>query len=170
MALLERRNGVGDQLLESWDIYNRVNLFLLDTIEPEHLAVVSASRGRSVGEQFAHLHNGRLMWLKQAGPELIGLLRKVEKEAAINRPLLQRSLVDSGQGRDPRQEHRIRREGKRFQTPRGRVPRVSHFTRVAPSGADSDIAQAGRPLAQEKVLVRCLGVGREVAGRAPCAI
>jgi uncharacterized damage-inducible protein DinB len=70
---------------------------LLDAIEAEHLRDAAASKGRSVGEQFAHLHNVRLMWLKQAGPELIGKLEKIEKEDANDKPGLSQSLEDSGQ-------------------------------------------------------------------------
>lgn len=84
------------QFLETWDIHNRVNLYLLDAIEAEHLKDVSASKGRNVGEQFAHIHNVRLMWLKQAGPELLDKLQKVEKEDATNKQLLHQSITDSG--------------------------------------------------------------------------
>ena len=85
------------QFLETWDIHNRINLFLLEAVEPEHLNDVSVSKGRTVGEQFAHLHNVRLMWLKQAAPELIGKLQKIEKEAATDKALLHQSITDSGQ-------------------------------------------------------------------------
>ena len=84
------------QFLEAWDIHNRVNLYLLDAIEDEHLKDVSASKGRNVGEQFAHLHNVRLMWLNQAAPELIGQLKKIEKEDATRKQLLHQSIIDSG--------------------------------------------------------------------------
>ena len=83
------------QLLETWDIHNRVNLYLLEAIEPEHLKDISASKGRNVGEQFAHIHNVRLMWLKQAAPELIDKLQKVEKADAADKRLLYQSLADS---------------------------------------------------------------------------
>jgi uncharacterized damage-inducible protein DinB len=85
------------ELLETWAIHNRINLYLLDAIEPEHLADVSASKGRSVAEQFAHIHNVRLMWLRQVAPELIGKLRKIEKEDAAEQGLLRQSLDDSGE-------------------------------------------------------------------------
>jgi uncharacterized damage-inducible protein DinB len=84
------------QFLEAWEIHNRVNLFLLDAIDPEHLKDVSASKGRSVGAQFAHVHNVRLMWMNSAAPELIGKLARIEKEEATNKQLLGRSLTDSG--------------------------------------------------------------------------
>lgn len=84
------------QVSETWDIHNRINLYLLDAVEPEHLKDVAASKGRTVGEQFAHLHNVRLMWLKSAGPELIGKLRKLEKEEATDKQTLHQSINDSG--------------------------------------------------------------------------
>ena len=65
------------QLLETWEIHNRINLYLLDAVEPEHLKDTSSSKGRNVGEQFAHIHNVRLMWLKQAAPELLSKLTKI---------------------------------------------------------------------------------------------
>ena len=85
------------QLIETWQIHDRINLYLLDAIDPEHLKDLAASKGRNVGEQFAHIHNVRLMWLKQAAPELGGELEKIEKERAIDRQLLRRSIIDSGQ-------------------------------------------------------------------------
>ncbi|MCM3874732.1 MAG: DinB family protein [Pyrinomonadaceae bacterium] len=85
----------GKQFLETWDTHSRINLYLLEAVEPEHLKDVSASKGRNVGEQFAHIHNVRLMWLKSAAPELIGKLKKIEKEDATDKKLLHQSLTDS---------------------------------------------------------------------------
>jgi uncharacterized damage-inducible protein DinB len=87
----------GKYFTETWDIHNRINLYLLEAVEPLHLKAVSASKGRNVGEQFAHIHNVRLMWLKQAAPELINKLQKVEKEDATSKQVLQQSIMDSGQ-------------------------------------------------------------------------
>ncbi len=66
-------------LIETWQIHNNINLYLLEKIAEEHLTDQSASKGRSVGEQFAHMHNVRLMWLKVAAPELLEGLEKIEK-------------------------------------------------------------------------------------------
>lgn len=85
-----------DQLLETWQIHNRINLYLLAAIAASSLSDVSASKGRTVGEQFAHLHNVRLMWLKAAAPELLAGLAKIEKDATGNQPLLHSSLEASG--------------------------------------------------------------------------
>ncbi len=84
-----------DQILETWDIHNRINLYLLDAVAPVALTASSASKSRSVGEQFAHLHNVRLMWLKAAAPELLQGLEKIEKDGAVDKKKLRKSLVDS---------------------------------------------------------------------------
>jgi uncharacterized damage-inducible protein DinB len=85
-----------ESLVESWLIHNRINLYLLDGVATEGLTAVSASKGRNVGEQFAHVHNVRLMWLKQAAPDLLQGLEKVEKAGAADRRALRRSLEASG--------------------------------------------------------------------------
>lgn len=84
------------QIVETWDIHDRINLYLLDSIETPSLASFSASKGRSVGEQFAHIHNVRLMWLKTAAPDLLDGLDKVEKEEARDKRCLAKSLKASG--------------------------------------------------------------------------
>ena len=83
-------------LVETWQIHDRINLYLLDAIDPQSLSSHSASKGRSVGEQFAHLHNVRLMWLKSAAPDLLKGLAKLENERANDKKLLAKSLTDSG--------------------------------------------------------------------------
>ncbi len=85
-----------NQFLEAWQIHDRINQYLLDAVDPRSLNSHSASKGRSVGEQFAHVHNVRLMWLKSAAPDLLKGLAKVENEQANDKRLLRSSLVDSG--------------------------------------------------------------------------
>ena len=84
------------QFLETWEIHDRINLYLLESVEPGSLSSLSASKGRTVGEQFAHIHNVRLMWLKAAAPDLLTGLTKVEKEQAVDKKLLGKSLTASG--------------------------------------------------------------------------
>jgi uncharacterized damage-inducible protein DinB len=83
------------QFLDTWEIHNRINLYLLESVDPAALASLSASKGRTVGEQFAHLHNVRLMWLKSAAPDLLKGLSKIEKEKPADKKLLRQSLADS---------------------------------------------------------------------------
>lgn len=84
------------QIVETWNINNRINLYLLEAIPAGSLNDISASKGRTVAEQVAHLHNVRLMWLKVASPDLMEGLNKIEKEAAGDKKLLARRLKESG--------------------------------------------------------------------------
>jgi uncharacterized damage-inducible protein DinB len=85
-----------DQLVETWRIHNRINLYLLDAIPDAALASVSSAKGRSVGEQFGHVHDVRLMWLKAAAPELLEGLEKYPKEAATDKARIRQALTQSG--------------------------------------------------------------------------
>jgi uncharacterized damage-inducible protein DinB len=85
------------QFLETWEIHNRINLYLLDAVVPTALGSLSASKGRTVGEQFAHIHNVRLMWLKSASPDLLAGLMKIEKGQPLDKKLLRTSLANSGE-------------------------------------------------------------------------
>ena len=83
------------QFIEAWEIHNRINLYLLDSIHEDHLTDISASKGRTVGEQFAHMHNVRLMWLKAADPALFKNQNKIEKETKLSKKLLFEALTKS---------------------------------------------------------------------------
>jgi len=85
-----------NQLLDTWHISDRINLYMLDAVDPASLNSQSASKGRTIGEQFAHIHNVRLMWLKSAAPELLTGLNKLGKTEANNKNLLKKALTDSG--------------------------------------------------------------------------
>lgn len=82
------------ELVETWEINNRINLHLLNAIAPANLKAQAGGKGRTVGEMFAHIHNVRLMWLKAAAPELLGKTEKIEGEA--DKKLLEKSLNASG--------------------------------------------------------------------------
>ncbi|HVT16069.1 MAG TPA: DinB family protein [Thermoanaerobaculia bacterium] len=84
-----------EQLIETWNIHDRINHYLLAAVQPGALSAVSASKGRNVGEQFAHLHNVRLMWLSSAAAELLAGLEKIEKGARIDNQLLDAALAAS---------------------------------------------------------------------------
>lgn len=85
-----------DQLVDAWHIHNRINLYLLDAIPADALSGVSASKGRSVAAQFAHMHNVRLMWLKSAAPELLAGLDKLETKPPPDKNALRAALEASG--------------------------------------------------------------------------
>jgi uncharacterized damage-inducible protein DinB len=100
------------ELYKTWEINQRINLYLLDGVAEEALSDSLVSKGRSAGEQFAHIHNVRLMWLKVALPEALKGLEKVEKENAGSKKLLQKSLTASGEAITKLLKHAIENDGK----------------------------------------------------------
>ncbi len=85
-----------DHLGETWAIHNRINLYLLDAISEESLEL-ALPKCRTVFDQFAHVHNVRLMWLKSAAPELLDSLEKLETNKGGTKALLRTALDASGQ-------------------------------------------------------------------------
>lgn len=85
-----------EQLTDTWEINNRINLYLLEAIDEAHLPDMPASKGRTVGEQLAHIHNVRLMWLKASAPDLMEGLSKIEKDN-ITKTGLKEELIKSGE-------------------------------------------------------------------------
>ena len=83
-------------VIETWNIHDRINRYLLDAIDESYFGDISASKGRSVQEHFAHIHNVRLMWLKVAAPDLHSMQTKIEKEMQLSRQQLSGYLEESG--------------------------------------------------------------------------
>lgn len=69
-----------DPLIETWLINASMNEYLLKGIPEAHLNDIAVSKGRNVREQFAHVHNVRLLWVKAAMPDLLPSQKKFEKE------------------------------------------------------------------------------------------
>ena len=84
-----------EPLVETWAIHNRINLYLLDAIADDSLAL-ALPKCRTVFDQFAHVHNVRLMWLKAAAPELLEGLEKLETKKGGTKAQLRTALEASG--------------------------------------------------------------------------
>jgi uncharacterized damage-inducible protein DinB len=89
-------DNVEDQLLETWAIHDRINLYLLDAVSDEALRAALSPKSRTVWGQFAHLHNVRLLWLKAAAPELLEGLTKLETKTIGEKSNLREALSASG--------------------------------------------------------------------------
>lgn len=87
-------------LIETWQIHNRINTYLLDAVDEVNLGDKLSSKGRNVGEQFAHINNVRLMWLKVIDPALLDELVKVEKDH-ITKEILTDALTQSAKAIEP---------------------------------------------------------------------
>jgi uncharacterized damage-inducible protein DinB len=87
-----------NQIVETWQIHNRINLYLLNAIPDSGLSArpIAKRQGRTVAEQFAHMHNVRLAWFMRRQADVVGKLKIIEREKAENKKLLLDSLKQSG--------------------------------------------------------------------------
>jgi uncharacterized damage-inducible protein DinB len=85
-----------EQLIETWMIHNRINLYLLNAVAEEALAAALSPKNRTIWDLFAHLHNVRLLWLQSAAPELLAGLDKLETKAVGTKRQLAAALESSG--------------------------------------------------------------------------
>jgi uncharacterized damage-inducible protein DinB len=111
---------VDASLIETWQIHNRILIYMLGGISAEGLADSAAPRQRTVGDHLAHIHNVRLMWLKVAAPDLMDSLVKLEKEVRLDAETLRASLEDSGRA----VEELLRRSDEKI---KGFKPHASAF-------------------------------------------
>jgi uncharacterized damage-inducible protein DinB len=87
---------VDEQLIETWAIHNRINLYFLDALADDSLTASLRPKSRTVGDLFAHIHNVRLMWLKSADPKLLAGLEKLETKTVCDKRELLDALGASG--------------------------------------------------------------------------
>lgn len=96
MGLQEKQN-LETQLVETWRIHNKMNLFLIEEISSEYLNDHYTSGERSVGEQFAHIHDNRIEWIKEIAPDHASGLNTLNKENnKISKEQLYSELTKSG--------------------------------------------------------------------------
>lgn len=79
-------------LVNTWEIHARIVEYVLDAVEPGAFDDKSAGKGRTVGAQFAHIHNVRLMWLKAAAPDLLEGVEKLDAATSPGIPAVREAL------------------------------------------------------------------------------
>ena len=84
------------QLIETWNIHDRINRYLLKAVPDDALGSALGPKHRTIFQLFAHMHNVRLLWLKSAAPELLASLAKIEG-ATGDKASLVNALENSGQ-------------------------------------------------------------------------
>ena len=83
-------------LVETWQIHNRIHLYLLDAINDEALEASVNPKSRNVYSLFAHIHNVRLLWLKSAAADLRESVEKLETKPTGTLTQLKVSFIASG--------------------------------------------------------------------------
>ena len=82
-------------LLETWAIHQKMNELLLRDLTDAALDAQAGTKGRTVREQWYHIHNVRLLWFKSAMPTLLEGLVKLEKDNRVSRKELVEELKKS---------------------------------------------------------------------------
>ncbi|HEV7329502.1 MAG TPA: DinB family protein [Flavisolibacter sp.] len=85
-----------EQLLLAWDIHNQKNLLLLAHLSETELKASLSSRGRTVGEQLAHMHHTRLTWIEAVAKKLSSKNAQLSKETALTPLVLTEAFGTSG--------------------------------------------------------------------------
>ena len=84
------------ELLKAWQTNNRVNLYLIDRIEPTGMKCTLSKRGgRDVARQFAHMHNVRVWQLEKRAKDLTHGLSKFETKVSPDKRELKKALTAS---------------------------------------------------------------------------
>jgi uncharacterized damage-inducible protein DinB len=87
---------LAEQWIESWQINQRIHVYMLEAIPEAALQGKATSGGRSVAEQFAHIHNVRLMWLQEAAPDLLDGVSKFASKTAAEKAALTKEALAQG--------------------------------------------------------------------------
>jgi uncharacterized damage-inducible protein DinB len=78
-----------EQLIETWEINNRVTLLLLANLDEKALQqTLSARGGRTAGQQLAHVYAVRRGWIEIADKKLLAELPPIEREDGHDKALL----------------------------------------------------------------------------------
>ncbi len=88
-----------EQLLDAWQIHNRMNLLLIDNITDAGMQKTLSTRGgRTVYLQLVHVHNVRMQWLEICAKDIFKKYKVLDKEAPFNRKLIRAAFEDAATG------------------------------------------------------------------------
>lgn len=117
-----------DQIIKTWEINNRVNIMLIESISDEGLECSLSKRGgRDVARQFAHLHYVRLYRIEKAAKNLLENQTQIDPKSDITRKLLLKRLNESSKGITQILKLGIENDGKVKGFKRGVIAMLSYL-------------------------------------------
>ena len=150
-----------EQLLETWAIHNRINLYMLDAIPDDALGASLPTKSRTVYDLFAHIHNVRLLWLKAAAPpSQMASTSSKPRPSETSARFAGARIVGPGDREPAETGARRRRKDQRVQAACGRISRVPDLTRITPPRSGRLGPQVKRQAPRSKNRLRPLGMGR----------
>ncbi len=88
-----------EQLAETWRIHHQMNHLVIDNCTDAGMQKTLSTRGgRTVYQQWVHIHNVRMQWLEICAKDIWGKYNVPDKDAAFDRKALKKSLDQSANG------------------------------------------------------------------------
>lgn len=88
-----------EQLLDTWDINHRMNLLLINNTTDTGMQKTLSNRGgRTIFQQWIHIHNVRMQWLEVAAKDLFLKYRVMNKDMPVDKTTLTNGLEESFNG------------------------------------------------------------------------
>ena len=117
-----------EQLLKTWEIHQKMNELILNHLSEESLEKsLSVRGGRSIRQQFIHIHNVRLQWVAMAAPEISKNYKAIGKEQVINKEELLHRLSSSANAISQLFMHAWDQGGKIKGFKNGLIPMLGYF-------------------------------------------
>ncbi len=121
-------NKIEAQIIETWHINNRINLFMIENIPDEALvATLSKRGGRDIARQFAHMHMVRIERLVSFAKKSAMELLQFEKKESPDKKRLLKAFKQSGKAMERYMIGCINHAGKVSNFKRGLVPMLGYY-------------------------------------------
>ncbi len=87
------------QFLTAWEMHCSKNRLLLDQTPDSGMDVTMSTRGgRTIAQQWIHIHNVRLQWLEVCAPDLYKKYKKLDGKTPVSKDMIVKSLDSSASG------------------------------------------------------------------------
>jgi len=116
-----------EQLIEAWQINNRMNLLLMDNVSEAGMQKTLSARGRTVYLQLVHMHNVRINWLEVCAPDIFKKYPAIKNETPYNAKALHKSFEDSARAIEELIERSWNENGKVKSFKKGLIPFICYF-------------------------------------------
>lgn len=92
-------NVLKEQLPDTWEINQRMNLLLINnTSDTGMQKTLSIRGGRSIFQQWVHIHNVRMQWLEVCTKDIFLQYTVLNKDIPVDKKVLIKALEESAEG------------------------------------------------------------------------
>lgn len=116
-----------EQLLETWRIHHSKNISLIEAISDDGMSKTLSPKGRTVFQQWIHIHQVRLQWLEACAKDIYTGLSKLDKDMPYDKKQLLNALKDSETAVAQLLERSWDQEGKVKGFKKGVIPFLGYF-------------------------------------------